>query len=131
MIQVTDAKGRPKESYLYDAWGNSIFPARQNQPFRFAGQAFDAVPSLYYMRARYYDPSVGRFISRDLFAGSVYIPSSHNRYLFRGDDPTTLVDKSGFAAGHGGGNPYYTGTGQPPLGSITSQPWSPFDAAQF
>ena len=96
VIQLTDAAGRPKVSYAYDAWGNSILPTPPTNPFRFAGQALDAAAGLYYMRARYYDPAVGRFISRDAFPGYASSSSSLlNRYAYAMSNPVAQVDPHG------------------------------------
>lgn len=59
VIQLTNSAGMPELSYIYDAWGNSILPEPPTNPFRFTGEAFDALTGLYFLRARYYDPSVG------------------------------------------------------------------------
>lgn len=98
VIQQTDAFGIPELSYFYDAWGNSILPAPPSNPFRFAGQAFDSAAGLYYMRARYYDPISGRFMSKDSFSGSDLVPLSGNRFIYSLNRPTVLVDPTGFAA---------------------------------
>jgi len=55
-------------------------PSLEN-PFRFTGREWDAESGLYYYRLRYYDPAVGRFISRDPFAAigvSAYAYVSNN-----------------------------------------------------
>ena len=66
-----------KVTYVYDAWGNHkaydqygventspSFIGNVN-PFRYRGYYFDSDTSLYYLRARYYDPEIGQFISPD------------------------------------------------------------------
>jgi len=95
VIQLTDAAGRPELSYFYDAWGNSILPAPPTNPFRFTGQALDSQTGLYYMRARYYDPSVGRFTARDAAPGNIHVPQSLNRYQYVMSNPLHFVDPSG------------------------------------
>ena len=50
---------------------------------------------LVYMRARYYAPSIGRFISRDPLWGNVYHPQSLNRYVYTQNNPVNVVDPSG------------------------------------
>jgi RHS repeat-associated protein len=66
----------------------------------FTGEQFDAKarPSqgLYYLRARYYDPGIGRFLTRDPVLGIVPLPSSQNRYVYVLNEPTSLTDPSGF-----------------------------------
>jgi hypothetical protein len=49
---------------------------------------------LYYLRARYYDPSTGRFITRDPVAGSLQNPLSQNAYQYGGDNPINNADPS-------------------------------------
>ncbi len=63
------------------------------QPFKYAGQVgiIDEGNNLYYMRARYYDANIGRFISEDPagFAGGL------NLYAYVGGNPVMLVDPDG------------------------------------
>jgi hypothetical protein len=47
------------------------------------------------MRARYYDPSTGRFISKDPIEGMLSNPQSQNGYSYAHDDPINLSDPSG------------------------------------
>ena len=61
------SSGDEARSYTYDSWGrplNAEGPGPTN-PFQFAGREYDAETGLYYMRARYYDPAIGRFLSAD------------------------------------------------------------------
>ena len=97
-IQLTNAAGIPELSYFYDAWGNSLLPAPPTNPFRFASQALDSVTGLYYLRARYYDPTQGRFISNDAFRGVLSAPLTENRYIYTLNRPIGLSDPTGFAA---------------------------------
>lgn len=47
------------------------------------------------MRARYYDPAMGRFISRDPIEGRLYEPQTHNAYSYSINNPINLSDPSG------------------------------------
>lgn len=51
--------------------------------------------SLVYLRARYYSPELGRFISQDPVKGSINNPSSLNRYAYVSNNPINLTDPSG------------------------------------
>ena len=51
--------------YTYDAFGNSSKTGSSENPFGYFGQYHDAETGLIYLRARYYDPAAGRFISED------------------------------------------------------------------
>jgi RHS repeat-associated protein len=64
---LTDSSGNVVRSYAYDSWGRpqATEAAGPANPFLFAGREYDVETGLYYMRARYYDPAVGRFISSD------------------------------------------------------------------
>ena len=64
------------------------------QPFAFTGEPRDAT-GLSYLRARYYDPALGRFVSRDPWAGSRFSTQSLNRYAYARNAPTVLADPSG------------------------------------
>jgi len=93
-ILLTDSRGRAENAYAYDAWGNSILPAPPTNPFRFTGQALDPSTGLYYLRARYYDSSVGRFIGKDpLGSGNSYSYALNNPLLFI--DPTGALSWQG------------------------------------
>ena len=54
--------------YEYDAWGNVVKSSgelAELNPIRYRGYYFDAETGLYYLKSRYYDAGVGRFISPD------------------------------------------------------------------
>ena len=59
-----------EDSYTYDEWGNCSVVVNENNvaninPFRYRGYYYDTESGLYYLQGRYYDPSVGQFISPD------------------------------------------------------------------
>ena len=70
--------------------------------FLFTGEQFDAKArlsqGLYYLRARYYDPSIGRFLTQDPLWGSTRVPQSQSRYPYVLNNPANLVDPAGFQA---------------------------------
>ena len=69
-----------------------------NIPFGFANREFDVETGLYFNRARYYDPSTGRFMQMDKDPGSVQDPSSIiNKFIYAGNNPLNFVDPSGKA----------------------------------
>jgi len=92
---LTDAAGTVIATYRSDEFGIPVSSTgTSSQPFRYTGEPLDA-SGLTYLRARYYDPSVGRFMSRDMVAGFVANPLSLNRYSYVGNNPATLTDPSG------------------------------------
>jgi RHS repeat-associated protein len=94
-IAVTDSTGAVEQTYGYD-----IFGAIRNMTgtggtkFTFTGEQNDDT-GLMYLRARYYDPSVGRFLSRDPFPMQPSDTQTVNRYAYVKNDPTNYVDPSG------------------------------------
>jgi RHS repeat-associated protein len=60
-------------------------------PIQFAGREYDTETQLYYDRARYLDPALGRFVSED----PIGLDGGINLYAFDGNDPVTGCDPSG------------------------------------
>jgi len=89
--RLTDAVGTVKQSYDYDPYGQpiSLIVSIQN-PYLFAGQYCDSESGLYYMRARYYDPNAGQFISRD-----PAVSRTRTAYSYASDSPINGTDPSG------------------------------------
>ena len=50
---------------------------------------------LIYLRARWYDPATGRFLTRDPFPGLATLPTTQHPYVYVGNNPVNLVDPSG------------------------------------
>ncbi|KDN13784.1 hypothetical protein BGI40_11325 [Snodgrassella communis] len=59
------------------------------------GEYLDEDSSFYHLRARDYDPKIGRLISRDSFEGVRNNPITLNPYLYANTDPINSVDPSG------------------------------------
>ena len=68
VVQLTSAAGTVSRSYDYDAFGNELDPDTADiNPFRYCGEYRDTESGAYYLRARYYDPSIGRFTQEDTY----------------------------------------------------------------
>jgi RHS repeat-associated protein len=81
-------------AYRYDSYGNPLLGANSSG-FAFAGREWDAETGLYFYRARYYEPTQGRFVSEDpigLLGGSHY-------YLYVRGNPLLWVDPLGLVEG--------------------------------
>lgn len=95
---LTNSAGDVIGRYEYDAWGNTTsiegnLELLNANPFRYASYFFDSETNLYYLKARYYDPAVGRFISKDELHGS---PGDfHNLYAYADNNPANYFDPSG------------------------------------
>ncbi len=85
VVALTDGSGNIVAEYSYDAWGNIISQTgtmAADNPLRYAGYRYDEATGLYYLMARYYDASIGRFITRDTFHGFEEDPLSLNQYAY-------------------------------------------------
>ena len=81
--------------YTYDAWGNIRNQGTQSwgadNPLRPNGQYYDTESGMTYLRARYYDSSIRRFITEDP------IKDGLNWYAYAGNNPVMFFDPSGLA----------------------------------
>ena len=90
---VTDASGNQAGTQTYDAYGSSRSQSGIQLPFGFAGQQSDPESGLQYLRAREYDPTTGRFLSRDPLSASP--GSAGSAYPYANDSPAQYTDPSG------------------------------------
>jgi len=82
--------------YDYDAFGNLWDTSGSGyNPMQFTGEYSDESTGLLYLRARYYDPNIGRFITQDSYTGTLTNPLSQNLYIYCGNNPVAYVDPSG------------------------------------
>ena len=91
---LADGGGSVAARYDYDAFGNPTQPVSALNRHTFNGQQYDA-DGLYYLRARYYDPMAGRFLSQDPFQGDITRPASLHRYAYVSNDPVNRFDPGG------------------------------------
>ncbi|PRX24058.1 RHS repeat-associated protein [Orenia metallireducens] len=91
VIALSDELGNIVAQYDYDAWGNILSQSGSmatENPYGYAGYYYDEETGLYYLRARYYDPEIGRFIRRDTV-------QKINQYAYAENNPVMLIDPSG------------------------------------
>ena len=96
VVNLTNANGEVTKTYKYDAFGvEKDIDNSDTNAFRYCGEYYDAETGTIYLRARYYNPSTGRFISRDSFVGENEDPLSLNRYTYCHNNPIVGYDPSG------------------------------------
>ena len=96
VVQLLDESGNVTKTYEYDSFGNEIKPEKKDEnPYRYCGEYYDKETEEIYLRARYYQPSVGRFITRDTYTGESDESLSLHLYTYCENDSVNAWDPSG------------------------------------
>ncbi len=94
--QLTDVTGAVTDTYDYDAWGNTVSQTGSTPNlYRYRGEQYDPDLNLYYLRARYFNPLTGRFLTLDPEAGRALDPRTLHKYLYAGGDSVNAIDPNG------------------------------------
>ena len=94
--QLTDANGNLTLSKAYDPYGTVAQSAGAGQTsYGYTDEYQDSYNELVYLRARHYAPSMGRFLSRDTWAGDYNRPGSLNRWMYTEGNVVNLTDPTG------------------------------------
>jgi RHS repeat-associated protein len=91
---ITDSIGNNVvQRYDYDSFGNivSMLDPNFKQPYTYTSREYDEETGLYYYRARYYDSTIGRFISED----PIGLLGGINLYSYVGNNAVNFVDPLG------------------------------------
>ena len=100
--QLTNSAGTVTDTYEYDAFGNMVNKTGPSPStytpnnYLYRGEQYDPDLGLYYLRARYYNPNTGRFLSRDPEDGNSNDPASLHKYLYANGDPVNGIDPMGW-----------------------------------
>jgi RHS repeat-associated protein len=92
---ITDDTGAVVGSTAYDAYGEQRATSGVQYRLGYTGEQLDAETGFVYLRARYYDPGQGRFLTTDPFPGSLVDPLSLHSYLYVHNNPANAVDPTG------------------------------------
>jgi RHS repeat-associated protein len=89
--QLTNSAGQITDTYDYDAFGNEVNSTGTTpNNYLYRGEQYDADLGLYYLRARYYNPTNGRFLNVDPQASE-----GQRRYQYAAADPVNGMDPTG------------------------------------
>ena len=109
IVGIRNSTGTLVAQYVYDAWGNhrQITDGSCNDvsadtshianinPFRYRGYYYDVETGWYYLNSRYYDPTVGRFLSPDTILGANGGLQGYNLFAYCNNNPVMFADPSG------------------------------------
>jgi RHS repeat-associated protein len=96
IIGLTKTDGTWDSQYTYDEFG--VVTTSKGQAwnnFEYTGAPYHEASGLYHLGARYYNPGLGRFISRDTYSGEKWQPWTQNLYVYTGNNPVNLIDPTG------------------------------------
>jgi RHS repeat-associated protein len=96
---VLDEEGNVVERADYLPYGSDRLRVTETTApetdYKFTGKEMDEESGLYYYGARYYDPLLARFVSRDPWEGDLMNPQTLNKYSYAGNNPIFYVDPTG------------------------------------
>ena len=102
VIALIDAEGNTVVKYIYDSWGKVLSITGSladtigvQNPFRYRGYYYDNETGMYYLRSRYYDPGVRRFICADGYASTGQGLVCCNMYAYCENNPICRWDNEG------------------------------------
>ena len=105
VVALSNPTGGTDGTQRFDVWGNKIASTGSIPVYGYTGREPDETGLIYY-RARYYDPTLGRFTQRDPKG----LRGGMNLYRYVGNDPVNLKDPNGTE---------WTVTYLPPQGGVT------------
>jgi RHS repeat-associated protein len=86
-------------TYDYEAFGELTAQTGETENnYLYTGEQIDPNTGNYYLRARYYNPDTGGFLSMDSFDGVPQDPVTLHKYLYANGNPVNMVDPSGYFA---------------------------------
>jgi RHS repeat-associated protein len=94
VTSLSNGAGMLANTYTFDSYGKlNTSTGTLTNPFQYTGRESDQETGLYYYRARYYDPTIGRFTSED----PIGLQGGPNFYDYVGNDPVDFNDPRGLA----------------------------------
>ncbi len=96
VVGLVNESGTVVNTYEYTPWGEIRNETETvDNPIKYAGEYYDDELDMIYLRARYYDPQIGRFTSQDIEEGEISNPLDINRYVYCRNNPIKYVDPTG------------------------------------
>lgn len=105
-VERTDIGSSVKQTYnfTYDAWGNVSSVSGSlagtlgvKNPLRYRGYVYDNETGFYYLKSRYYDPEIGRFLNADEYPSTGQGVLGNNMFAYCKNNPLTRYSKKWLA----------------------------------
>jgi RHS repeat-associated protein len=93
-VAITNSSAATTANYSYSPYGDSAGTGTATTPLQYTGRENDSATGLYYYRARYYSPQLGRFIAED----PIGLGGGTNYYAYTNGNPISLTDPYGLWA---------------------------------
>ena len=104
IIALVDADGKVVVKYTYDSWGKVVAVTGEladtvgvQNPFRYKGYYYDNETGMYYLKSRYYDAEIKRFICADGYFSTGVGKHDCNMFLYCNNNPIMNVDVNGYS----------------------------------
>jgi RHS repeat-associated protein len=126
ITSLSSSTGALANTYTYDSFGNlTNSTGTLSNPFQYTGREFDSETGLYYYRARYYDPTAGRFVSED----PIRFQGGSNFYRYAKNNVVNATDPWGLCPCTEPSAPYQ---GDIPFGHVPwDEPFGPNTSAAY
>ena len=100
MTNIIAPDGTAQKGYSYDELGKTETNGDDNflNEVTYTGSVRDEIGGLNYMRARFFSPETGTFLTQDTYTGNPYDPRTQHLYSYCGNNPTSMVDPTGHRA---------------------------------
>jgi RHS repeat-associated protein len=96
VTELTDENENIKNIYRYNAFGEiSVETETIKNDYKYTAREHESAIDLYHYRARFYNPVIGRFISKDPYPENYLYPLSFNRYIYTLNNPVIYTDPLG------------------------------------
>ena len=98
VVKIVNASGTSQAEYSYNAWGQVISATgtlAAVNPIRYRGYYYDVESGFYYLKSRYYDPQICRFINADSLASTGQGFLGTNMFAYCNNNPVNGCDPSG------------------------------------
>lgn len=101
ILGIVNSGGTEVATYSYDAWGNILSVSGSNtslanrNPLRYRGYMYDNESGLYYLKNRYYDPRLERFVNPDRYTLVLELSGGANMFVYCLNNPIVFSDENG------------------------------------